>query len=234
MNYVMSDIHGRYDKYIEMIRKINFCNDDTLYIIGDICDRGPSSAQIYLDVMNRKNVHCIMGNHEKMLIEALPNPFGFLLNKHDHFASLDFDIWSACGGGSTCASFIEVGMDKLMAIYNYILSLPLYKTVEIDKKTFLLLHAGIDNYDCKKQLCSYSSDELLWGEIDFDNTYYPEYFDKIIVGHTPTFIFNNSEPVSIYMGKGNVIDIDCGAVFEKESNGRFGCLCLETMEEYYV
>ena len=40
MIYVMSDIHGMYDKYIEMMDLIDLKETDTLYILGDIIDRG--------------------------------------------------------------------------------------------------------------------------------------------------------------------------------------------------
>ncbi|WP_455810217.1 metallophosphoesterase, partial [Clostridium butyricum] len=39
--YVMSDIHGCYAEFIEMLQKINFGDDDELYVLGDIFDRGP-------------------------------------------------------------------------------------------------------------------------------------------------------------------------------------------------
>ena len=34
MTYVMSDIHGHYDKYREMLETIEFAADDTLYVLG--------------------------------------------------------------------------------------------------------------------------------------------------------------------------------------------------------
>ena len=40
MTYAISDIHGCYEEYIKLLEKINFSEDDTLYILGDICDRG--------------------------------------------------------------------------------------------------------------------------------------------------------------------------------------------------
>ena len=233
MVYCMADIHGKYDKYIAMLEKIRFSNTDELYIIGDICDRGNMSAQIYLDAMNRKNIHCIMGNHEKMLLEALPHPFGFLQKEFEHSSSMSFDIWSACGGGATCASLIDVGIDKISDIYNYILSFPYYIIVEVDGKSILLVHAGLGNYTHTKSLNEYSAEELVWDEFDYDDVYYPLQFDKIIVGHTPTFIINKRRPASIYFGKGNIVAIDCGAVFEEEG-GRLGCLCLNTMEKFYI
>ena len=40
MTYVVSDIHGCYDKYRELLRVIKFQPDDALYVLGDvICHR---------------------------------------------------------------------------------------------------------------------------------------------------------------------------------------------------
>ena len=36
MTYVMSDIHGEYDKYRKMLEQIDFCDEDTLYVLGDV------------------------------------------------------------------------------------------------------------------------------------------------------------------------------------------------------
>ena len=41
--YVMSDIHGCYDEFMQMLNLISFSDYDELWIIGDICDRGPKS-----------------------------------------------------------------------------------------------------------------------------------------------------------------------------------------------
>ena len=38
--YVISDIHGEYELFMKMLEKIKFQNTDTLYILGDILDRG--------------------------------------------------------------------------------------------------------------------------------------------------------------------------------------------------
>ena len=40
MIYVISDLHGCYEEYIKMLELINFNGNDTLYVLGDICDRG--------------------------------------------------------------------------------------------------------------------------------------------------------------------------------------------------
>lgn len=233
MIYVISDLHGCYDKFVRILDYINFSDVDSLYLLGDLCDRGPQSAELYMDIMSRKNIFCIMGNHEKMLLDTLPHTFGFLKLKKANQSTVDYEIWNACGGGETCVSLMNIGVDKTLLIYNYISSFPYYKIVKAGSKKFLLIHAGLENYSAHKPLSTYSADELVWGTLDYNKNYYPEQFEKIIVGHTPTFILDEHKPTSVFHGEGNVINIDCGAVFEKDG-GRLACLCLNTMEEFYV
>ena len=58
------------------------------------------------------------------------------------------------------------------------------------------------------------------------------YQDKIIVtGHTPTRHIK-CNPKADYIFKGNNhIAIDCGCSYD---GGKLGCICLNTMEEFYI
>jgi serine/threonine protein phosphatase 1 len=49
MIYVCSDIHGFYSEYLEAISLLG--NDDTLYIIGDVLDRGSEGIKIIQDII---------------------------------------------------------------------------------------------------------------------------------------------------------------------------------------
>lgn len=69
--YVVSDIHGKYDKFIEVLDKINLKEEDTLYVLGDILDRGKHPIKVMLKLMEMKNVICIVGNHELMAIRCM-------------------------------------------------------------------------------------------------------------------------------------------------------------------
>lgn len=40
-NLIVGDIHGCLDKLKSVLELAGFCDDDTLYFTGDICDRGP-------------------------------------------------------------------------------------------------------------------------------------------------------------------------------------------------
>ena len=56
MTYVMSDLHGHYQKYLQMLDMIRFSDADDLYILGDAVDRGPGSAELLRDMSMRMNV----------------------------------------------------------------------------------------------------------------------------------------------------------------------------------
>ena len=69
--YVMSDIHGQYDAFIKMLKRINFKSKDILYVIGDVIDRGPHPIKTLLYIMKKKNINMLAGNHEYMAILCL-------------------------------------------------------------------------------------------------------------------------------------------------------------------
>lgn len=67
--YAISDIHGMYGSYMEVIQNLN--ENDTLFVIGDVIDRGKNGIKILQDMMKRKNVKFILGNHEWQMIQVL-------------------------------------------------------------------------------------------------------------------------------------------------------------------
>ena len=52
--YVISDIHGEYDQFINLLEKIDLQEEDTLYILGDVLDRGPHPIKIIKKLMTMK------------------------------------------------------------------------------------------------------------------------------------------------------------------------------------
>ena len=69
--YVISDIHGQYDLFIDILNKINLKDSDTLYVLGDVLDRGDNPIKVLLKLMEMPNAVCIVGNHELMAVECL-------------------------------------------------------------------------------------------------------------------------------------------------------------------
>lgn len=71
MIYIISDIHGCYNEYMELLNKINFNNRDELYILGDVVDRGSHPMKVLQDMMMRPNVFPIIGNHDYVALMTL-------------------------------------------------------------------------------------------------------------------------------------------------------------------
>ncbi|MCI8389476.1 MAG: serine/threonine protein phosphatase [Roseburia sp.] len=230
--YVVSDIHGCYDAYQQLLSDICFSEDDTLYVLGDMIDRGPHPIRVVLDLMRRPNVVCLAGNHESMAMECLP----FLLRQitDETISALQAGMveqlltWQLNGGTSTMDEFHALDPVKRQAVVNFLSELSLYEPVSIGNRDYILVHAGLGNFRPRKKLWDYDLHDLVWARTDYETPYFPDRY--VITGHTPTMtIPSNPRPGYIYQNA-NHIAIDCGAGFD----GRLGCLCLETMEEFYV
>ena len=46
MTYVISNIHGQYQKFLSILSQISFKESDTLYILGDLLDYGEESMEL--------------------------------------------------------------------------------------------------------------------------------------------------------------------------------------------
>ena len=67
MVYVTSDLHGYpLEKFLDFLNKAGFGEEDYLYILGDVIDRGPDGIKILKWMMSQHNVQLILGNHEAM------------------------------------------------------------------------------------------------------------------------------------------------------------------------
>lgn len=69
--YVISDIHGEYGKFMELLDIIHFSDEDTLYVLGDVVDRGKNPVKTLLWMMEMPNVIPIAGNHEQMMLDCM-------------------------------------------------------------------------------------------------------------------------------------------------------------------
>lgn len=231
MTYVMSDIHGEYEKYIAMLEKIDFCDEDTLYILGDIVDRGAEPIEILLDMMNRPNVYPIMGNHDlvakgllPMLNDAIENNGGKL---SDNLSAM-LSVWISDGGLSTITRFCKLDSEQRRDVIDYLNDFTLIETADVGDNSFVLVHAGLGNYRPDKKFSEYTDDDLLFCRNDPSEQYFDDESIFTVMGHTPTPLLSGK--AEIYKNGRNIF-IDCGAC---NTDGRLACLCLDTFEEFYV
>lgn len=229
--YVMSDIHGDYEGYITILEKIKFSDADTLYVNGDVIDRGFGGIKILQHMMMHSNIFPILGNHEY----AAGTCLRFLMKEitDENIDKIDNDTinalleWQSIGGQSTIDSFHKLSYDEKMDIVDYLDEFSLYEDVWVNGKRFVIVHAGLDNFSYERSLEDYELYELIFHAPCYDQVYFKDAY--LVTGHLPTKVIEgNTRPNQIYI-KNNHIAIDCGAGYD----GCVGCICLDTLEEFY-
>lgn len=60
-----------YEKFTEMLKIINLGEDDELFILGDIVDRGNEPVKILEYIIDKPNIIPLLGNHEVMALDIL-------------------------------------------------------------------------------------------------------------------------------------------------------------------
>lgn len=211
MTYVMSDIHGEFFKFKKMLEQISFSDSDTLYILGDVIDRGQYPIRTLLYIIEQPNIKMLIGNHEELMVEG-------------YFSHNDrnFSCWMYNGGEITFDQYIQISQANKDKIKDYLLNLPL--TYELDD--YILVHAGYTKERFDREFCIWAREEFLDVPTNLKK--------KVIFGHTPTsFITGQKKDMSIWCGSEfkDRIGIDCGCCFK---GGRLACLRLDDMQEFYV
>lgn len=230
MHYVIADIHGCYNEYMEALESVRFSESDTLFVLGDIIDRGYGSVGVLRDLMSRKNVVAIMGNHEQMAVDAYEK---FLMyGSRTELAPEDgyscYDLWIKNGGGYTLEQLRRfIPEFEQRELFRYMSEMPLYKEVSVGGQDFLLVHGGLEPFEEGKAIADYDAETLLYSVVDLEKTYFK---DKItITGHTPTPNLEKGNMGTI-IKKNNHIALDCGCVF----GFNLAIYCLETGEAKYI
>lgn len=232
MTYVISDIHGEYKKYVDMLKKIDFSDNDTLYVLGDVVDRGEQPVDILLDMMSRANVFPIVGNHELIAMDLLRELMVEITeeNADTHLNAKLMDKllqWQMNGGDTTIKQSQKLPKDEREYVLNYLEEFAPYELIKAGTRKFILVHSGLGNFSPEKELDDYTLEELTYIRPDYDKRYFDDDNLFIIGGHTPTLAISGK---SVIYKNNNNICIDCGATFD----GKLACLCLDTMEEFYA
>ena len=237
MIYAVSDLHGCYDRYRQLLDKLDLGEQDTLYVLGDALDRGPEGFQILSDMASRPQVVGLLGNHEAMALDALPGLLGSLEHRpriHEPEDRANASLWFSNGGESSLRDFLRLDKGQRQERSGLTwLPCPCTGRVKAGGRDFLLVHGGLGHFSPSRSLENYSRDEIVWCRPEPETVYFPD--RCVVLGHTPTqFLLgaagNESAQGKIYRTE-SFIDIDCGCVYP---GGRLGCLCLDTMEEIYV
>ena len=186
---VVGDIHGRLDLLNAILTTLDSSNIQPIIFLGDYVDRGPHSADVLKTLFKLQttcpdNVICLMGNHERMMLDFLDDPLGRGAR------------WLRNGGIETVASFgISALSEKLdpdtaiaqsdalgrampEGLIDWMRNLPKHW----HSGNIWCVHAGMDP---RASPTTQKSGALLWGHKDFALI---ERVDDAIVVHGHTIV----------------------------------------------
>lgn len=231
MNYVMSDIYGDYDRFEDMLDKIELGDDDNLYILGNVVG-GEGSVQLLEKLAESVNIYPIMGECDKAAADVLT----LLMNDlegGDPSALSDETKQAAAklsqlGGRSVLEEFVALSPDKKSDLLDFLAYLPQFEICDTDSGTFILVPRGLGNFDEKgKKLKKYTFEELALTDVDYERKFFDDDSVYIVSGGVPAGKLCGENRV--YKSNNNIcINGDL------RNGGRLICLCLDTMEEFYV
>ncbi len=189
--FAVGDIHGLYNRLVELINKLPLKDKDLIVFLGDYIDRGEDSKNV-IDFLiklraERPKDHTIFlkGNHEALFLD-------YLNGKNE-------EIFFINGGRKTIESYSVNGRfylpDEHLMFFKQLL--PYYET-----ENYIFVHAGLKpgvSITCQRE------EDLLWirGEFIFSDFNFGK---RVIFGHTSMKSFMP------YFDK-NKIGIDTGAVY---------------------
>ena len=222
MTYVTAGICGNWDQYHTLLQKISLKESDVLYVIGDVADYGEQGMEVLTDMSMRANVYPVAGKHDLLALRML-NGFDKMLRENGsptpEFAA-EMMAWANDGGKVTLDGFRALDAEMREGVLDYLSEFTLFEEVEVKGKEYVLVYAGIADFDPDTSLEDYEPEDFFVpaerGDVFFEDR-------TLIVGCVPT------ESGKIEHEEG-IIRLDCGA----REGGSLAAICLETGEEFYV
>jgi serine/threonine protein phosphatase 1 len=186
----IGDIHGCATALETLIEAIDPQPEDTIVVLGDVVDWGPSSrdcVEQLIDLSTRCHFILVRGNHEEMLFAALES-------------RSELRYWLNFGGEETLRSYPYRGGDEFIApAHVRLLKANCRDYYETDD--FIFVHAS---YDPNKPMAEQSNTTLQWEFVEPATTR-PHYSGKMVIaGHTP-----QTSGEVLDLGFLKVIDTDC-------------------------
>ncbi len=217
--YVISDLHGHYDIFEHLLKKVNFSDQDRLYMLGDAIDRGPDGIKILQRVMNTPNMRFLIGNHEFMMLNSVPED-GSMPEDIEMIMGRSAVNWLFNNGGIiTCKKYAELKRSERQILLEWLRNCLLTTVVHINDTDFCLTHTCFAKklIDVPYKFHEYrQANNIVWNtpyrrDVWADPAMYYEMKPwKFIIGHVPVYrISSDNNDLTPYIDD-NIIDIDGG------------------------
>ena len=224
MEYCISDIHGYYDLFCRLLDKIKFGGGDTLYVLGDMVDKGPDSVRLAKLLFSMPNAYCIAGNHEYDFLKY----YQALMKQTE-----DYDLVL-----QKLRNYFTDGKLLDWETVDRFDSLPFYTETE----RFICVHAGVPIKDGKLLPVSHATcNQLVYDRSFKDKDVLPQNGKCVLYGHTPVRCLTGRDEILLYPRKAeaqsspNIADyckvhLDTGVPI----SGILGCLAIDNCQAFYV
>lgn len=232
MIYVIGDIHGDKEKFTSMMEKLSPTDNDTVFVLGDIINIGDSSIELLQDMMYRPNVYPVLGEHEYMAKKVFPllAEFSSADEAHEKLQGKNkelFEKWLKMKSEKTTEDFLSLDEEGKESIIDYLSEFEPFEEISAGGKSFVLCHAGINNFEEDKDLSEYDEEDFVFAKTDYSTIYFADRY--LVTGHTPTAVIDRSLTGKVYSKKRHLA-IDCGCGY----GGRLAAVCLDKLKVYYV
>lgn len=227
MIYLTSGIYGHYEALKELLKKVNFSEDDSLFVVGDTVDYGPEGIEILQDFMMRDNVFSLLGDHEYGLFCFLNSlrkkEEGELPSPEETQIMMK---WLGDGGAVTAQKVQTLSEEEREDLLDYLEEMDAYLYFDVNDVSYLCVHAGLQHYEADKNLDDYDLMDMIMGDEEAE---LPTLSNAVLVtGHAPVRGADGLPTGSVDVKK-NAIRLNCGA----SCGGRLGMICLDTGKCYY-
>lgn len=225
-HYVISDLHGERERFHRMLELIDLKWEDTLYVLGDVVDRGEDPIGLLMEILDSINMELLLGNHEYMLLQCYS----------ENATEVDWRRWNRNNNQPTKDGLARLDEQTRAALLARLRELPVHQLVHVNGKDFYLVH-GFPGGSVRDEV---------WNRPEPD-TPAPIPGVQVILGHTPvsclgrtdeeeeaylTQLTEKGEKLRIFHAPG-YIDIDCGCGYDIAPK-QMACYRLEDGMEFYV
>lgn len=228
----VSDMHGDLITFKEGLEEINFNDNDYLFVIGDMYEKGDltynlKTARYFMELNKKDNVFCMSGNCDEVLRFILPKEahkdflYYTLVRQRSIINDIALEMRYPLGKDMDIDDFVSKIQDKYSDLYEFMDSLD---DVIIINNKIVLVHGGIDDIE---NIPEYSLPLL-----KYDNYYNKANPQKLltIVGHYPTRNYRSDvacqNPILDFKKK--IFSIDGGNHLVK--GGQINFLMLDNLE----
>jgi len=236
---VTSDIHGHYYHLKNILRKVSFTENDILFIVGDIIEKGPlclRTLRYVMQLCNDYTVYPLMGNVDATRLFMFDD--NSTENCEELFEYIQFmkKYWGGCLFLDMCNElkiYIYSSNDipnakeqickKFKEEFVFLRSLP---TI-IETQNYIFVHGGLPSNDIDSFV---GTDAFAYLKNDAFMEKGFEFNKYIVVGHWPATLYNDKIASSnpIINKKQKIISIDGGCGLKRD--GQLNMLIISNID----